>query len=125
MSRAPKVAKQFNKLAIPLAGRRFTPVWVLLRHRGRKSGKEYAVPLAVIATDTTFVIGLPWGRDTDWVRNVRAAGRCTIRWKGLDYECTHPTFVDKSVALQAAHGLTRRLLGRLDFPHGFIQLDHG
>ncbi|MEO7061165.1 MAG: hypothetical protein ABI083_15695 [Lapillicoccus sp.] len=65
----------------------------------------------------------PWGRETDWVRNVRAAGRCTIRWKGVDYECSAPTFVDKGVALAAAHGLTRRLVERGSFPHGFIQLD--
>jgi len=57
------------------------------------------------------------------VRNVRAAGGCTIHWKGADYECTEPTFVDKDVALAAAHGVARRALQRGDFPHGFIQLD--
>jgi hypothetical protein len=77
----------------------------------------------VIPTETTFVIALPWGSGTDWVRNVRASGTCAIRWKGVDYECTAPTFVDQEVALEAAHGLTRRMLQRRSFPHGFIQLD--
>ena len=112
-----------NKGRRPLAGHRFLPLWALLWHRGRTSGTPYATPVTVIPTKTTFVIGLPWGRGTDWVRNVRAAGRCTIRWKGVDYECTAPTFVDKGVALAAAHGLTRRILQRASFPHGFIQLD--
>src|SRR6476620_12390078 len=112
MAGAPKAAKQFNKVAIRVAGRRFVPVWSVLRHRGRKSGQGYAVPIAVIPTETTCVIALPWGRNTDWVRNVRAAGRCTIRCKGVDYECSVPTFVDKDVALAAAHGLTRRILRR-------------
>ena len=122
MARPPKAAKQFNKLAVRLAGRRFIPLWAVLHHRGRKSGKDYAVPLAVIPTDTTFVIALPWGRRTDWVRNVQWAGRCTVRWKGVDYECSDPTFIGKDVALAAAHGLTRRALARMDIPEGFIQL---
>lgn len=123
MATVPAAAKQFNKVAVLLAGRRFVPLWAVLRHRGRRSGAPYATPLAVIPTETTFVIGLPWGRGTDWVRNIEAAGRCTIRWKGVDYECTAPTFVDERVALAAARGLTRRLLNRGSFPDGFIQLD--
>ena len=123
MAGPPPGAKQFNKLAVRFAGHRFLPVWAVLRHRGRKSGREYAVPIAVIPTDTSFLIALPWGRGTDWVRNVRAAGGCTIRWKGADYECTEPTFVGKDVALTAAGGVTRRVLQRMDFPEGFIQLN--
>jgi deazaflavin-dependent oxidoreductase (nitroreductase family) len=122
MAGPPAGAKYFNKLAVRLAGHRFFPLWAVLRHRGRKSGKEYSVPVAVISTESTFVIALPWGRETDWVRNTRAAGHCVIRWKGADFECTDPAFVDKDVALAAARGVTRRALQRRDFPHGFIQL---
>ncbi len=122
MTGPPPGARQFNKLAVRLAGRRYVPLWVVLHHRGRTSGTEYAVPLAVIPTASTFVIGLPWGQGTDWVRNVRVAGGCTVRWKGADYTCTEPTFVGKDVALAAAHGITRRVLQRGGFPHGFLQL---
>jgi len=122
MARPPKAAKLFNKVSVRLAGRRFVPLWVVLHHRGRKSGKEDTVPLAVIADDTAFVIALPWGRGTDWVRNVQAAGRCTIRWKGVDYECSDPTFVDADAAMAAAHGITRRVLARMDLPAGYLRL---
>jgi deazaflavin-dependent oxidoreductase (nitroreductase family) len=123
MAGPPAIAKRFNRtVALPLAGHRFLPTWVVLTHRGRRSGKAYTVPLAVIPTGTSFVIALPWGRETDWVRNVRAAGRCTVRWKGADYECTEPRFVGTEVALAAAHGLTRQVLRRKKFPHGFIEL---
>lgn len=122
MPKPPRAAKQFNRVAVRLAGRRILPLWGRLRHRGRKSGREYAIPVAVIPTGTTFVIALPWGRETDWVRNVRAAGGCTIRWKGVDYDCTDPAFVGQEVAAAAAHGLTRRVVRRGTFPHGFIQL---
>lgn len=116
MAGPPAGSKQFNKLAVRLAGHRVFPLWAVLRHHGRKSGKEYSVPVAVIATDTTFIIALPWGRETDWVRNTRAAGRCTVRWKGVDYECNDPTFVEKNVALGAARGVTRFALQRREIP---------
>ena len=88
MAGPPATVKQFNRIALSLAGHRFFPLWAVLRHRGRKSGKEYAVPLAVIPTETTFIIALPWGRETDWVRNVRATGRCEVRWKALTASAT-------------------------------------
>lgn len=123
MTKPPAAAKQFNRVAVHLAGRRWFPLWAVLRHRGRKSGRPYSVPIAVLSTESTFVIALPWGRDTDWVRNVLAAGHCTIRWKGVDYECSEPAFVGVDAALAAARGVTRRILQRMDFPHGFIQLN--
>jgi len=48
---------------------------------------------------------------------------CTIRWKGVDDECTEPTYVDKDVAVPAARGITRRALQRRDLPHDCIQLN--
>jgi len=122
MAGPPAAAKHFNKVALLLAGRRFVPVWAALRHRGRRSGREYVVPIAVIPTDTSFLIALPWGRGTDWVRNVRAAGGCTIRWRGVDYACSEPEFVDQSVARAAARGVTAFALARGTFPNGFIRL---
>ena len=123
MAGPPATAKQFNRIvALPLAGHRFFPLWAVLEHRGRKTGRQYAVPLAVIPTESTFIIAMPWGRKTDWIRNVRAAGRCTVRWKGTYYECTQPRFVGTEVAAAAAHGLTRYVLQRWQFPHGFIEL---
>ena len=50
----PEATKQFNKVALRLAGHRLLPLWAVLRHRGRKSCKEYAVPVAVIG----FVVAL-------------------------------------------------------------------
>ena len=90
MAGPPAAARLFNTVAAHLAGHRLLPVWAVLWHQGRRSGKEDAVPPAVIPTDTTFVIALPWGRGTDWVRNVRAAGHCTIGWKGAGYDCSGP-----------------------------------
>ena len=73
MAGPPAAAKQINKVVVRLAGRRFLPLWAVLRHSGRKSGKQYAIPVAVIPTETTFIIALPWGRGTDWYAS--ACGR--------------------------------------------------
>jgi deazaflavin-dependent oxidoreductase (nitroreductase family) len=122
MAGPPAAAKQFNRVAVHLAGHRFFPLWAVLHHQGRSSGTDYATPVAVMPTPTTFVIALPWGRGTDWVRNVRAAHGCTIRWKGREFVCTEPTFVDKDVALAAASGLARRAVERRDMAGGYLQL---
>lgn len=103
------------------AGHRFLPIWAVLQHVGRKSGTPYEIPIAVLVTADTFVIGMPWGRQTNWVQNVRAAGGCTIRWKGVDYACTEPRFVDRDVALAAANGFERLALRRVPI-RDFLQV---
>lgn len=122
MAKPPSSVKTFNKLAIRFAGHRLFPLWAVLRHRGRTSGKEYAIPVAVIPGEGVFFIGLPWGRGTDWVRNVRAAGGCTVRWKGRELPCTEPEFVDKDVVLGATGRFLRWVLERTDFQGGFLRL---
>lgn len=122
MAGAPKaVTKVFNPLALRLAGHRWLPVWAVLRHRGRRSGREYATPVAVLVTPDTFVIALPWGTGTDWVRNVLAAGECTITWRSLPWRCTEPTLVDRDVALAAANRFERAVIARAPF-RGFLQI---
>jgi deazaflavin-dependent oxidoreductase (nitroreductase family) len=81
-----------------LAGRRWFPVWAVVHHRGRVTGRALAVPVVVMARGDTFVINLPWGARTNWVRNVLAAGRATIRWKGADHDVTDPRIIDAAAA---------------------------
>ena len=63
----------FNPLAMPIASSGLIPVWGVIRHRGRKSGRAFATPVALAATRDGFVVPLPWGDRTDWCRNVFAA----------------------------------------------------
>lgn len=113
-----------SPVALALAGRRWFPVWAMLRHRGRKSGIEREVPVAVIATDEAFVIGLPWGPRTNWARNVLAAGGATIRWKGREHVVTSPRLVERSTALAAARGPLRFAVSRAPI-EDFIELRRG
>lgn len=68
-----------------------------------------------------FVIGLPWGSQTNWVQNVLAAKGRTITWKGRDYHVTDPQLVDETVAIGAANALQRAVIARVGM-HGSLQL---
>ena len=93
---------QLARLTAPitraLAGRRFFPLWAVVHHVGRKSGRELTVPVAVRATPEVFIVVLPWGPGTNWARNVLAACGCVVRWKGADHRTTRPEVVGKSQA---------------------------
>lgn len=118
----PAGARRFNTFAVKLAGRRYFPPWALVRHVGRTSGRSYSTPVAPLTRKSdVIIIGLPWGEKTDWVRNIQAAGGCTVEWKGTSIPVSQPTFVDKEVAFAAANRVQRFALGRKT-PASFLQL---
>jgi len=45
-----------------------------------------------------IVIALTFGNQSDWSRNVRAAGGCSIRVNGRDYRATNPQFISREDA---------------------------
>ncbi|HEX8973000.1 nitroreductase family deazaflavin-dependent oxidoreductase [Oryzihumus sp.] len=116
-----RLVKATAPLAARLAGHRWFPAWAVLRHRGRRSGRAYAIPVAVLVTGDGFVICLPWGTQTNWVQNVLAAGGCGLRWKGRELRLTDPQLVGTDVALAAAGHFERLVIRRLNFP-GFLRL---
>ena len=68
----------------------------VVRHVGRKSGRPYETPVNAVATDDGFVIALPYGRNTDWLKNVLASGSATILDEGNTYEVDRPEIVPLS-----------------------------
>jgi len=96
-----RFVRAVSPLTRPLAGRRFFPLWAVLYHRGRGSGREYAVPVGVRAAPEGLYIALPFGERTQWVQNVLAAGGCTLRWRGEDHLVTEPTLVGTDEAAAA------------------------
>jgi hypothetical protein len=75
---------------VPLAGRRSFPLWAIVR----QSGRRYTTPVAIQRTQDRFVIPVPFGDATQWVRNVVAAGGCTVRWRGREYRALAPELLD-------------------------------
>lgn len=107
-------------IAKALAGRRGVPLWAVIRHRGRRSGAAYETPIAIVPTkDPSIVmIGLPWGRDTNWARNVMAAAGASLRWKGREVTLTLPRIVAPATAGTLARAPFDRVIKR--FPAAIV-----
>jgi deazaflavin-dependent oxidoreductase (nitroreductase family) len=108
-----------------LAGRRWFPAWAVVHHRGRVSGRNLTVPVAVVATPDGFVINLPWGASTNWVRNVLAAGGCVLRWKGSDHRVHHPRIIDAAAARPYYPRLVWAIVRKLFPADSWLLLDRG
>ena len=86
------LTKLLNPLMVRLAGRRFFPM-AQIHHVGRRSGKAYVTPTSAHIRGDVLLIGLTFGNQSDWSRNVRAAGGCTVRLGGHTYRATSPEFI--------------------------------
>jgi deazaflavin-dependent oxidoreductase (nitroreductase family) len=87
-----------NPVVGRIAGRLPGPL-VLLRHRGRASGRMYVTPLIAQRTGVGFVIPLTYGDRTDWAKNVLAAGKAEIRQGKQVFAVSKPAIVDEKAVL--------------------------
>jgi deazaflavin-dependent oxidoreductase (nitroreductase family) len=110
------LSKLLNPLVATVAGRRFTPVIARVHHVGRRSGKPYVTSTGAGVAGNTVVIPLSFGNQSDWARNVRAAGQCVVALSGKSYHATQPQFVDAADAkavVKQQFGVINRLSFRL------------
>jgi deazaflavin-dependent oxidoreductase (nitroreductase family) len=85
----------FNPVVRTFAGRRLSPVAVVA-HRGRRSGRRYRTPALAFRANGGYVVALFYGADRDWVRNVLAAGSCTLERGGRRVDLAAPRMLDIS-----------------------------
>ena len=98
-----------NKVLGPLA--RVTKPWAIVVHEGRKSGRIYETPVWAFRTDDGFVIALTYGGDaTEWVKNVFASGRMTLRVRSVSHELTNPRLVHGDEGVQVMPATLRPVL---------------
>ncbi len=83
-----------NPLILRIAGGRWVPMFSLVRHRGRKSGRIYATPVTAFPRVGFFWFGLAFGENSGWARNVVAAGDADLRYRGSDYHLVEATVVE-------------------------------
>ena len=110
------LTKVLNPVMRKLAGRRHMRMAAEIRHVGRRSGRPYVTPAGARLTGDTFVIPLTFGNQSDWSRNVRAAGGCTIRLEGTEYRAAQPELADRDQAapvVRAAFGPVERAMFRM------------
>ena len=84
----------------------------VIRHVGRKTGRSYETPMVPFATEDGFVIALPYGSGTDWVRNVMASGSATIVYEGNTYRVDQPELVPTAMAVPYMPAKEQRELRR-------------
>jgi deazaflavin-dependent oxidoreductase (nitroreductase family) len=89
------IARPFGPIATRMAGSRLFPLWAILRHTGRTSGKPYATPVVALRTPDGFIIPLPFGDATQWAKNLFAAGGGSIRFAGREHTIEEPRIVDR------------------------------
>jgi deazaflavin-dependent oxidoreductase (nitroreductase family) len=104
-----------NRITSRFAAR--LPGFGILTHVGRKSGKLYRTPVNVFRVPEGFLIALTYGRESEWVKNVLAAGGCELETRGLRYLISAPTIVQDSTGRRfpSPVRIVLRLIGATDF----------
>ncbi len=115
--------RHLNPLMLSLAGGRRLPMFAVIYHRGRRSGRSYSTPLGARPTADGFVIPLTFGERADWFRNVQAAGGCMIRWKGVNYPVIEPVVVDWATVRSAFYPVERVVVPLIGIEQ-FVRLRH-
>jgi deazaflavin-dependent oxidoreductase (nitroreductase family) len=80
-----------NRITGLFAG--WLPGFGILTHVGRKSGKVYRTPINVFRASNGFIIALTYSSQSEWVKNVLAAGGCELRTRGKKYQLSAPNVV--------------------------------
>jgi deazaflavin-dependent oxidoreductase (nitroreductase family) len=80
-----------NRITSRFAGT--LPGFGIVTHVGRKSGRAYHTPINVFRAPSGFLIALTYGQESEWVKNVMAAGGCRLETRGRQYQLTAPTLV--------------------------------
>lgn len=112
---APRALARFNRHVTNPIQRRWAgtiPYHGIIEHTGRRSGRSYRTPVLTFRRGdrVAFIVG--YGLESDWMRNLRAAGG-----GGLEHRRRHYRLSDLEL-VRGPEGLTHlpplfRVLGRL------------
>jgi deazaflavin-dependent oxidoreductase (nitroreductase family) len=116
-----RISRLTSPVTLPLAGKHWNPIFAVVEHRGRKSGRVYRTPVAARRSGDGFIITLAFGAQVDWYRNLVAAGGGTIQWRGTVYSVTAPERLDAATVLTTFDPVQRMLL-RLAGIDGYVQV---
>jgi len=89
----PFTTRVFNRFSRHIAG--WMPLFGLIEHTGRRSGKTYRTPMNVFRNGEYWIFALTYSSDVQWVKNVLASGRARLITRGRTIELAKPVkFVD-------------------------------
>jgi deazaflavin-dependent oxidoreductase (nitroreductase family) len=120
----PGFVARVNRVATNRATRLFagrTPGFGIVLHRGRRSGRLHRTPINLFREPggRGYVAALTYGADTDWLKNVVAAGGCDLLVRGERVHVIDPRIVHDP-ARRAVPAVFRPVLGLVgvnDFLH--------
>jgi deazaflavin-dependent oxidoreductase (nitroreductase family) len=116
----PRFVARMNRVGLNRLTRQVAPrlpgLGVVV-HRGRRSGREYRTPVNVFRTSDGLRIALTYGADSDWVKNVLAAGGCQVQTGGrcLDLAAPHLVHDPERSGIRPAERAVLGLLRVNDF----------
>jgi deazaflavin-dependent oxidoreductase (nitroreductase family) len=84
--------RAMRPLALRSAGKEGSNTSVV-RHVGRRSGRTFETPVVAVHHDDSFLIALPYGKRTDWLKNVLDKGSAAIVTNGQVYEVDRPEVI--------------------------------
>jgi deazaflavin-dependent oxidoreductase (nitroreductase family) len=87
----PFTKRLINPLTRLFAG--WMPGFGLLTYRGRTTGRTYNLPMNVFVRGEHYIFVLTYGSESQWVKNVLAAGGCQIRVRGRDVRLVEPELI--------------------------------
>ncbi|HEX4863995.1 MAG TPA: nitroreductase family deazaflavin-dependent oxidoreductase [Acidimicrobiales bacterium] len=97
----------FNPVVLRLAP--YVPLYVVLEHRGRRSGRVFRTPLAGVQTDDGFLLPLAFGEQANWVLNLRQAGGAVVERRGRRMVVSDPEVVTWNEAKSSIPPMLRRV----------------
>jgi deazaflavin-dependent oxidoreductase (nitroreductase family) len=92
----PKRLARFNRIVTnPVLGpfARRLPGFAVVLHVGRRSGRVHRTPVNLFRRQDRYVIALTYGSDSQWVRNVLAAGAVDVETRGRRLHLVEPEIV--------------------------------
>jgi deazaflavin-dependent oxidoreductase (nitroreductase family) len=92
----PKRLARFNRhVTNPVLGplARRLPGFAVVSHVGRRSGRAFRTPVNLFRAADGYVIALTYGADSQWVRNVLAAGAVDVETRGRRLHLVEPRIV--------------------------------
>jgi deazaflavin-dependent oxidoreductase (nitroreductase family) len=118
----PRVVGRWNKAGLNRVARHIAP-WMpgfgVVVHRGRRCGRRYLTPVNMFAAEDGYVVALnlTYGPDTDWAKNVLAAGGCELQTRGRTIQLVSPRlFHDQSRrGIRPVERQVLRMIGVADF----------
>ncbi|WP_167476559.1 nitroreductase family deazaflavin-dependent oxidoreductase [Nocardia arthritidis] len=87
-----------NRISGVFAGK--VPLYTVIHHIGRRSGRSYTTPVRGIHRDDLLIVPLFYGAKADWVRNLLAARGGAATFRGRRHKLLDPKVVDAAGATE-------------------------